>query len=88
MVKIINRLSNKEIPLDDILALYTGEVADIREDQVIASVAFEKNRSDEMVEKDLVLHELNLLQGRYEFWVKIMDNDANQPYWFPARIDY
>lgn len=87
-MKIINRLSNKEMALDDILALYTGEIEAFGNKDRVDPKTFENVHLDDLVEKNLVLHELNLLQRGYTFWAKAVDPDSGDIFWYPAKVEH
>jgi hypothetical protein len=86
-MKVINVLSGAEISIDDILALYTGSPPPLSVQHRHKAAAFEKELPDRVYPKELVLHELNLLQNGYDFWVKVDDGQLEGACWFPVRID-
>jgi hypothetical protein len=86
-MKVINLLSDTEIAIDDILALYTGYPPKFSAQHQYKAPEFEQDLPDRIYPKELVLHELNLLQNGYDFWVKIDDDPQDGPCWFPVRIE-
>jgi hypothetical protein len=86
-MKVIHVLSGAEISIDDILALYTGSPPPFSAQCWHKAAVFEKDLPDRIYPKELILHELNLLQNGYDFWVKIDDGRPEGACWFPVRID-
>ena len=86
-MKVINELSGTEIAVDNILALYTGSPPALSDQNGYPADAFEKDLPDRIHPKELVLHELNLLQNGYNFWAKIDDGRPEGACWFPVRIE-
>jgi len=86
-MKVINGLSNAEIAIDNILALYTGSPPNFSAKHWHKAPEFEKDLPDRIYPKELVLHELNLLQNGYDFWAKIDDDPSEGACWFPVRIE-
>ena len=86
-MKVINVLSGAEITIDDILALYTVSPPQFSAQHWHKAVVFEKDLPDRIYPKELVLHELNLLQNGYDFWAKIDEDLPESPCWFPVRIE-
>ena len=87
-MKVINELSQAEIAIDDILALYTGVPPGLSAQCRHPAAAFEKDLPDRIHPKELVLHELNLLHDGFAFWVKLDDGRPEGAGWFPVRIEH
>jgi hypothetical protein len=86
-MKVINALSGAEIAIDNILGLYTGSPPALSDQQWHKTDIFEKELTDRIYPKELVLHELNLLQNGYHFWAKIDEGHPEGACWFPVRIE-
>ena len=86
-MKVINTLRATEINIDRIVSIYTGTAPDVTPDTPQSADAFEALLSERIIPQDLVLHELNLLQNGFTFWVKIHDPQSGEAVWVPARID-
>jgi hypothetical protein len=86
-MKVINILSDTEIAIDDILALYTGSSPKLSAQHWHKAPEFEQDLPERIYPKELVLHELNLLQNGYNFWAKIDDDPSEGARWFPVRIE-
>lgn len=86
-MKVINDLSGVEIATDDMLALYTGSFPRPLEQRRYEAADFEEELPEPIYPKELVLHELNLLQNGFDFWVKIDDGRPEGPGWFPVHVE-
>ena len=86
-MRVVNRLNATEIDVDHILCIYTGTVQGLADDAAQPADRFEKSLPERIIAQDLVLHELNLLQNGFTFWVKLKDVPLDDAIWIPARID-
>lgn len=87
-MKVINALSGGEIAIDDLLALYTGSTPHELEQRRYGAAEFEEELLEDIYTRDLVLHELNLLQNGFDFWAKIDDGRPEGPGWLPVRMEW
>ena len=87
-MKVVNRLDGAEVEIEGILAVYTGPQPDLSERVPQAPDIFEASVPSRILPHDLVLHELNLLQVGFTFWIKIgASSGEDNNIWVPARID-
>lgn len=86
-MKIINMLNATQIDMDHILGVYTGPVQGLDGNAPQEADAFEKSVPERIIPRDLVLHELNLLQVGFEFWIKVNEARSGSTVWVPARMD-
>ncbi|MCG6909352.1 MAG: hypothetical protein LJE94_04420 [Deltaproteobacteria bacterium] len=86
-MKVVNRLDNSELKPDQILSVYTGQAFGLADDSAYETDRFEASVPDRIMPRELVLHELNLLQIGFTFWVKIDTATGGGAKWVPARID-
>jgi len=86
-MKVINTLQANEINVDKIVAIYTGTVPNVTGNTPRSADRFEALLPERIIPQELVLHELNLLQNGFTFWVKIQDARSGEAVWVPARID-
>lgn len=87
-MKVVNMLDGTEVEIEAIRAVYTGPQPDLSDKVPQASDIFEKSVPARILPRDLVLHELNLLQIGFTFWVKIdAASGAGDEIWAPVRID-
>ena len=85
-MKIINLLDGAEVEMESILAIYTGPLQDLDNDAPLQPDVFEKSIHDRILPRDLVLHEINLLQAGFRFWMKIDAAPGESVVWVPARM--
>jgi hypothetical protein len=86
-MKVINLLEGAEVEIDSILAMYTGPLQGLSNDTPQEPEIFEMSVSERIMPQDLVLHELNLLQVGFIFWIKIDAAPGGGVVWVPARMD-
>ena len=84
-MKIINLLDGVEVEVESILAMYTGPLEGLSSDAPMTLEAFEQSISDRILPRDLVLHEVNLLQTGFVFWIKIEWAPGEGVVWVPAK---
>lgn len=86
-MKVINLLEGVEVEIDRIQAMYTGPLHALSDDAPHKPESFEKSVPDRIMPQDLVLHELNLLQVGFTFWIKLGGAQGDGMVWVPARMD-
>ena len=87
-MKVVNRLNGTEVDVEGILAVYTGPQPELGVSESHGAGIFEQAVSARILPRDLVLHELNLLQVGFTFWIKInAAPGGGSEIWVPARID-
>jgi hypothetical protein len=86
-MKVINLLAGTEVEIDRIQAMYTGSLHALRDDVPHAPESFEKSVPERIMPRDLVLHELNLLQVGFTFWIKLSGAPGEGMVWVPAKMD-
>ena len=86
-MKVIDELSAVEIDVDHILALYTGSPPPLPSRRWYTAGEFEKVLPDRIHPKELILHELNLLQPGYDCWAKVDDGRPEGTRWLPVRVE-
>jgi hypothetical protein len=59
----------------------------LNNDTALEPEVFETSVHDRIMTRDLVLHELNLLQVGFLFWIKIDAASGQGVVWVPARLD-
>ena len=85
-MKVVSLLDGTEIETESILAIYTGPVHGLSDDAPQQPDIFENAIQDRILPKDLVLHEVNLLQVGFTFWIKIDAASGNGPVWVPVKM--
>ncbi|MEN8244846.1 MAG: hypothetical protein ABFS43_08100 [Thermodesulfobacteriota bacterium] len=86
-MKVVNLLDGAEVDVECIRAIYTGPLQDQSDDVPQEPESFERSVPGRILPQELVLHEINLLQIGFTFWIKI-DGDAGiDAVWVPARMD-
>ena len=86
-MKVVNLLNGTEVEVESILAIYTGPLQGLKNDTALEPEAFETSVHDRIMTQDLVLHEINLLQTGFMFWIKIDAASGGGVVWVPARLD-
>lgn len=86
-MKVINLLEGADVEIDSILAMYTGPLQGLSNDTPQEPEIFEMSVSERIMPRDLVWHELNLLQVGFMFWIKIDAAPGEGVVWVPARVD-
>ena len=86
-MKVINLLEGAEVEIDSILAMYTGPLQGLSNDTPQKPEIFETSVLERIMPQELVLHELNLLQIGFMFWIKIDAAPGEGMVWVPARMD-
>ena len=86
-MKVVNLLDGADVETESILAIYTGSLQGLNNDAALEPEVFEKSVHDRIMTRDLVLHELNLLQIGFRFWIKIDAASGEGMVWVPARLD-
>ena len=85
-MKVINLLDRAEVEVESILAIYTGPLQDLSNDAPLQPDIFEKSIHDRILPRELVLHEINLLQAGFRLWIKIDAASGEGAVWVPARL--
>ena len=85
-MKVVNLLNGTEVEMESILAIYTGPLQGLNNDTALEPEVFETLVHDRIITRDLVLHELNLLQIGFTFWIKIDAESGDVAVWAPARL--
>jgi hypothetical protein len=86
-MKVVNLLDGTAVEMESILAIYTGPLQGLNSDAALEPEVFEMSVHDRIMTRDLVLHELNLLQIGFRFWIKIDASQGKGMVWVPARLD-
>ena len=86
-MKVVNLLDEIEVEMESILAIYTGPLQGLKNDAALEPEVFETSVHDRIMTRDLVLHEINLLQIGFIFWIKIGAAQGKGMVWVPARLD-
>lgn len=86
-MKVVNLLEGTDVEMESILAIYTGPLQGLNNDAALEPEVFEKSIHERIMTRDLVLHELNLLQIGFMFWIKIDAVSGEGMVWVPARLD-
>ena len=86
-MKVVNMLDGAEVDVECIRAIYTGPLQDQRDDVPQEPKSFESSVLDRILPQELVLHEINLLQVGFTFWIKIDGVAGADAVWVPARMD-
>jgi hypothetical protein len=86
-MKVVNLLDGTAVEMESILAIYTGPLQGLNSDAALEPEVFETSVNDRIMTRDLVLHELNLLQIGFRFWIKIDASQGKGMVWVPARLD-
>jgi len=85
-MKVVNLLDGTEVEMESILAMYTGSLQGLNNDAALEPEVFEKSVHGRIMTRDLVLHELNLLQSGFIFWIKIDPVPGDGVVWVPAKM--
>ena len=86
-MKVVNLLDGAEVDVECIRAIYTGPLQDKSDNVPQESESFERSVPDRILPQELVLHEINLLQTGFTFWIKIDGDTGIDAVWVPARMD-
>ena len=86
-MKVVNLLDRAEVDVECIRAIYTGPLQDQGDDAPRDPESFERSVLDRILPQELVLHEINLLQIGFTFWIKIDGDTGVDAVWVPARMD-
>lgn len=86
-MKVVNMLDGAEVDVECIRAIYTGPLQDLSDDAPRELESFETSVLDRILPQELVLHEINLLQVGFTFWIKIDGVSRADAVWVPARMD-